>query len=344
MRELSREPPISRPSAAPSRPLFVFGCPRSGTSVLTLMLGRHPAIAIPYESHAYNRIYPIVRKHGEPRDPAGRARLIAAVLGSDYVRQWAPPPTLADTTAAMRRDDFHGIVEGMLAGWTARQAKRRWGEKTPQHTLCWREIRSGFPDMQVVHLVRDGRDVALSYRAAHFGPKHVYALAHRWVEYLEAAEAAGRELGVESFLTVRYEDLLRNPEAELRRVCIFLGEDYRPEMLAHHEGDIRYPTDARNEANLRRPLLSDNAGKWRAAMTPREVRIFEAVAGAALERYGYPLTVPGARVPAWEAWSCRMLEHPPRRLAAMLRNRQGRRLAWERLRLELLVRRLASPA
>jgi hypothetical protein len=338
LRHPSREPRIATPTAFPPRPLFIFGCPRSGTSVLTLMLARHPGIAIPYESHLYNRVYPLVRRYGEPTDAAGWARLAAELLRTDYIRQWSPPPTLPDTLAAMRRQGFAGMVEGILAGWTARQGKARWGEKTPQHTLWWREIREGFPDMQVIHVVRDGRDVALSYRAAHFGPKHVYDLAQRWVVYLGAAEEAGRALGETGFLVVRYEDLLRGPEEELRRICGFLGEAFDPAMLEQGGSAVSYPTDPRNEANLRRPLITGNAGKWSTAMTPREIRIFEALAGPALERYGYPRAAPGAAVSRWEAWSSRFVEHPPRRLAAIVRNRQGHRLLLEKLRLGLLFR------
>ena len=302
------------------------------------MLARHPDIAIPYESHVYNRFYPLVRRYGLPQSETGRARLAAEMLQSDYIRNWTPVPTVADTLASSGADDFHGLVEGMLAGWTARQGKKRWGEKTPQHALCWREIREGFPNMQVVHVVRDGRDVALSYRAAHFGPKHVYALAHRWVAYLAAAEQARDALGEASFLEVGYERLLRAPEEELRRVCAFLGESFDPAMLSPHTCPVRYPTDPRNEGNLNGPLLAANSGKWAEAMTRRELRIFEAIAGGTLERHGYERGMPEASMSRWEAWSCRFLEHPPRRLLAMLRNRQGHRLLLERMRLTLLLR------
>jgi hypothetical protein len=292
------------------------------------MLGTHPNLAIPYESHLYNRFYPLVRRYGDPASPPARERLVRRILSSDYLRDWTPVPSVADTLAAIQRDDFHGIVEAILRTWTRSQGKTRWGEKTPQHTLCWRAVLEGFPDLQIIHLVRDGRDVSVSYRAAHFGPKHAYQLAHRWVTYLTAAEAA-------PFLPVRYEDLISTPEDELRRICTFLGEEYAPAMLSYHRERVAYPTDRRNEDNLRQPVLRDNAGKWRTAMTAREVRIFEAIAGHVLERYGYPRAVPGARLYPLEALSCQLVEHPPRRLLAMLSNAQGRRLVLETLRLNL---------
>lgn len=321
--------------AQQQRPFFIVGCPRSGTSVLARMLGTHPNLAIPYESHLYNRIYPAARRYGDLSDPSARARLVGEILRTDYIRQWTPPPPLADTLSAIRRDDFHGIVDGLMRAWTATQGKGRWGEKTPQHMFWWETIRAGFPDFQMIHVVRDGRDVALSYRAAHFGPKHVYALAQRWAEYLSAAQRAEVSLGPDAFLVVRYEELMAAPEAELRRICRFLGEEFAPEMLGFYRADVLYPTDRRNLDNLRRPLLTENSGKWRSRMSPRELRLFEAVAGALLERHGYPRTLANPRVPGWEAWSCRYLEHPARRVLSLIANRQGQRLTLETLRLHL---------
>jgi Sulfotransferase family len=298
------------------------------------MLGSHPNIAIPYESHFYDGLYPLVRRYGALDDRRTRA-LIAEILRSRFVQQWAPLPTVPETLAAITRPGFDGVVEALMRVWTRQQGKSRWGEKTPQHTLCWRTIVAGFSDLQVIHLVRDGRDVALSYRAAFFGPKHIYPLAQRWALYLAEAEATQAALGKSGFLLVRYEDLLAEPERELRRICGFLGEEFDPAMLHFHERSLTRISDQRNQANLLQPVLSDNVEKWRGKMTAREIRIFESVAGAELERYGYARALSNPRLSRWEALSCRYLEHPPRRVLAMLRNRQGFQLARERLRLRL---------
>jgi hypothetical protein len=185
----------------------------------------------------------------------------------------------------------------------------------------------------VIHMVRDGRDVALSYRAAHFGPKHAFHLAGRWLRYLSAAEDARAAVGEAAFLVVRYEDLLDRPEAVLERLCAFLAETYASQMMTYYRAPAAYPTDPRNEDNLRRPILGGNVQKWRGAMSARDRRIFEALAGEALRRYEYPPSVALPRIPAWEAISCRYLEDPPRRALSMLTNRQGFRLARESLRL-----------
>jgi len=128
---------------------------------------------------------------------------------------------------------------------------------------------------------------------------------------------------------VRYDDLLENPEGELRRICAFLGEPYEELMLTFYRQQVAYPTDARNLAQLRRPVRGENREKWRTRLSPREQRIFEALAGDWLERYGYPRVMPGARIGHWEAIARRYLEHPPRRLLARLRNRAGTATPWK---------------
>jgi hypothetical protein len=301
------------------------------------MLDSHPAIAVPYESHLYNRIHPLTQ--GLDLDaPPVRERVVRQILSTADLTHWRPRPSLEATLAAIRRPGFHGIVEALLGSWTRSRGKARWGEKTPHHTLHWETIREGFPNLKVVHLVRDGRDVALSFRAAPFGPKHVYPAAHHWVRYLSAAEAAGAALSEGAFLVVRYEDLVSQPERELRRVCAHLGESYDPAMLGYHEQGIPYPTDKRNSRNLARPVQADLVERWRGRLTDREQRIFEAVAGDHLQRYGYPVSRPRPKLTDWERISCRYLEHPPRRLFAMLTNRQGYGFALETLRLSLTLR------
>jgi Sulfotransferase family len=333
----------SRHSPSSHSPFFIFGCPRSGTSLLSTMLGTHPNLAIPQESHLYDNIFPIVQRHGDLSRAETRALVVSEMLATGFIKNWNPAPTLPETLDAIRRPGFHGLVDALLRAWASKQGKPRWGEKTPQHTLCWRSILEGFHDVQVIHVVRDGRDVMLSYRSAFFGPKHVYPLAVRWQQYLDAAEEVRACLGEGGFLQVRYEDLVAAPEAELRRICSFLGEDFTPAMLAFHKEDRGPRRESRNAQNLRRPVLSDNTEKWRTQMTQRELRIFEALAGPYLIRYGYQTAVQGASVSRWESLSCRYLEHPPKRLSSVLRNTQAHRLVLEKLKLRLLLQ-ISSPA
>lgn len=319
-------------------PIFIFGCPRSGTSLLSRLIGSHPRIAIPFESHLYNTFYPWLKYYGDLSVLSNRERLVDDILATEVMRDWSPRLKRQQIISTISQDDFHGIVDGILSTWTQAQGKQRWGEKTPAHLFYWREILRAFPKMQVLHIIRDGRDVALSWKKARFGPKHMYPLAQKWQQHLETAAALKAELNENSFLDVRYEELLREPEGIARKICAFLNEDFSAQMLSFYKTEIAYPTDRNNQLNLSQPPLVSNIGKWRSAMTSRQLHIFEAVAGHTLEQYGYSRQLSQPRLSTIEKMQFRFLEHPPQKILAMLKNRKGHIDGWRRLKIYMRLR------
>ena len=320
------------------RPIFIFGSPRSGTSLLSRIIDAHPRIGIPFESHLYNTFYPWLKYYGDLHLAKNRERLLDDILSTEVMRDWYPRPDRQLTLEAIERWDFHGIIDSLMLAWTSQEGKQRWGEKTPWHIFYWREIISGFPHAQVIHIVRDGRDSALSWRRARFGPKHIYTLAKKWVQYLEIVDELKTTLNEQSFFEVHYEDLLSKPELVVQQICDFLGEDFAPEMLAFHTNSAPYLTDKQNQQNLSQPILTNNAGKWRTEMTARQLRIFEAVAKDKLEQYGYERQLAKPQISALEVMQFKYLEHPPRKILAMLKNRKGHIDGLRRLNIYLRLR------
>lgn len=326
---------LNQRSDVAERPIFIFGCSRSGTSLFSRIISAHPRIGIPFESHLYNTFYPWLKYYGDLSVTKHRERLVDDILSTEVIRDWTPPPDRQQVLSMIDRPDFHGIVNGVMRAWVIAQGKPRWGEKTPPHAYFWREILGGFPNLQVLHIVRDGRDVALSWRQARFGPKHMYQLAKGWVNYLETVETLKEALPNGAFLELHYEDLVATPDTVMQAVCNFLGEDYTPELLNFHQDSSPYPTDSQNEQNLHRPTLPNNAGKWRMEMAANELRIFEAVAGPTLERYGYQLQLENPQVSQLEVLRFRYLEHPLKKILAMAKNRKGHIDGLRRLRIYL---------
>ncbi|GAB4236171.1 MAG: sulfotransferase [Stanieria sp.] len=337
-------------------PIFIFGSARSGTSLLSRIIGAHPRIAIPFESHLYNTFYPWLKFYGDLNLTKNRERLVDDILSTEVMRDWMPRPERQQILEAIESFDklnaspglksqgtvhFHEVVNALMNTWTHAQGKQRWGEKTPWHVFYWSEILEAFPNAKIIHIVRDGRDAALSWKQARFGPKHIYLLAKRWVHYLDVIEQMRKVIDPNAFFELRYEDLLTHPETLTRQICHFLGEEFSPQMLAFYTNDAPYPTDKQNQTNLTKPILATNTEKWRTEMTQKELRLFEAVAGDALTRYGYPRQLKQAEVYPWESlWIC-YIEHPLLKLFAMLKNRKGhidglrRLMIYLRLRLSL---------
>jgi hypothetical protein len=311
------------PSQNDERPIFIFGCPRSGTSLLSKILNSHPRIAIPYESHIYNTFYSWLKYYGDLKVAKNRERLVDDIFSTDVFHDWFPAPNRDHTLNAIERYDFHGVVEAIMSAWAQDQGKQRWGEKTPAHLFYWREILDGFPNVQIIHIVRDGRDCALSWKQSRVGPKHIYLTAQGWVKNLETIDDLKPVLNQDSFFEIKYEELVSNTELTVQKMCEFLGEEYTPEMLDFYKDKIPYKTDQQNLQNLARPIITDNTEKWRTKMTDRELRICEAITGSTLDKYGYQKNLESPTISMLERLQFQYLEHPPRKLWAMMKNRKG---------------------
>ena len=252
------------------------------------MLDSHSALAIPSESYFIPQLW---ARHGRRfdadafLDDLGRlARVREWGVTPDDVRERLPAnPTAADGIRAIYRS--YADVQG----------KARYGDKTPSYMQELDLLERIFPDAQYVHLLRDGRDAALSFLAMRRRPRFNLArprglatFASQWRLEVEGARELGRRIP-ERYHELRYEDLVREPKPELERVCEFLGLEFEPAMLAYHEG-----VDASTLQD--HPLLAKpptiGARRWQEQMIPADVQVFEAVAGPLLSELGYERAYP----------------------------------------------------
>ena len=321
------------------KPFFILGCARSGTSLVSRMLNQHPRIAVPYESHLYNTFYTWLKYYGSLEDDANIDRLITDILATDVMNDWDPQLSREEVWPQIKTRDFGGVVQAILSAYARKNGKPCWGEKTPQHAFFWDAINSAIPEARVIHIVRDGRDVALSLLNARFGPKTVYGCAHFWNRYLDQMERIKGTVKPENLFEVQYERLLEEPETELRKICDFLGESYEPSMLEFYQNKSRYQTDPQNLQNLMNPVLKDNKQKWRSRMSVKEISVFEAISSRYLKKYGYELGQDeGVSLTTLQTAYYRFLSSPVLKLRAMLKNTKGHRDALIRLKIFLRLR------
>ena len=295
---------------------FVMGVARSGTTLLRLMLDAHPALAIPAETGILHLAPHLCA--GAPSDTAGLRNSFAdMLLGS---AGWPDLGTTEDELAVtLARVEPFTVADGIRAffgRYAAERGKRRWGEKTPSHVACIDLLFSLLPEARAIHIIRDGRDVAVSVRPLWFRPGDtIEELATDWRDQIEAARRLAA--GSAAYLEVRYERLVADPVPELRRVCAMLDLPFEPQMLRYHRtargrlGEVcdRYDEAGRlvisKEDRLRnhrfatRPPTPERTGRWRHELTPDEQAAFEEIAGDLLDDLGYP-TGPDARRSAGE--------------------------------------------
>jgi hypothetical protein len=188
--------------------------------------------------------------------------------------------------------------------YAQRLGKSRWGDKTPGHVFGMPQIEKRLPEARFIHLIRDGRDVALSWRPLWFAPSQsLDVLAEQWVHWVEA----GRRLGGQCrhYIEVRYEQLVANPRTVLEGICRFVDLEFEATMLDSHRraaerlqehgprrtacGDIvvsRQQRLAQQAGNLR-PISTERVVRWRSEMTPNEQGAVWNRAGRLLEQLGY---------------------------------------------------------
>jgi hypothetical protein len=275
-------------------PVIVLGVGRSGTTLLRVMLDRNSELAIPYESFFVTQL---ARRHGaRPRldaflDDLGR-------LGT--LREWKISPE--DVRPRLQPGITTGeAIAAVFETYAERRGKPRWGDKTPLYMQHLPLLGRLFSDALWVHLVRDGRDAGLSFLALPPGfsgktwaqPRTAAQFAARWRVEIEAARELGRRT-TGRYLELRYEELVAEPERELRRICDFASLPWESGMLEYAgTSDVAAMPAHRNLAQPPTPGLRD----WRKEMPPDDARAFEEVAGDVLHAAGYELLEPAGRYP-----------------------------------------------
>jgi hypothetical protein len=279
---------------------FIVGAERSGTTLLRLMLDAHPELAIPPETHFIERAAEACEGAPDPR------RAFLETVTSH--RRWGDfrieGERLAERVSGIEPFDLGEALRAFYGVYAGRFGKPRWGDKTPNYVRRMSLIHGLLPEARFVHIIRDGRDVALSTRDLWFGPDSVEEAARRWRSLIE--DARRQSEGLPHYLEVRYEDLVSDAESALGVIGAFIELPWDPGMLDYHttaderlkeiHRDIETPKGkkvVRGEMRKSlhtltgKPPQRDRIARWREEMGEADLRCFEEVAGGTLRELGY---------------------------------------------------------
>jgi hypothetical protein len=279
---------------------FVVGVSRSGTTLLRMMLDSHPHLAVPFETHFLDAIIAWGQKTLSP------AQFLAIVT---QAQSW---PNMAIDAAVLAREveaiaPFR-VPEALRAFYricAARFGKNRWGDKTPHYLRLMAPIQEILPEAHFIHIIRDGRDTALSFRGLWWGPgDEVDAAARFWSADINRARSQARELN--HYLEIRYEDLVLRPVDTLTKIADYVAIGFDPAMLDYYKSaagrladmvrpigpnggkDLDVETFRSIHLNTKKPPDASRLGRWRTEMPDHEQQAFEAIAGSLLAELGYP--------------------------------------------------------
>src|SRR6266513_2346410 len=182
-----------------NRPIFIVGCQRSGTTLLRLMLDSHPNISCGPETR--------------------------------FLQDFAKL-----TSESWDRLSLYGFPKSywLEAEYAKSRGKTRWADKPPRYALSLGYINELFPTSQIVHVIRDGRDVVASHRDRWGYWSAVKAVA-KWARYIRSARRVGDRLPGDRYTEVRYEDLVLDTGATMRSLLQYLGEPWDDAVLHHDQ-------------------------------------------------------------------------------------------------------------
>ena len=283
------EPRTRSSESATAAPFFIVGSGRSGSTLLRMMLVSHSQLTIPPETWY---LVPLLQQFSIDR-PLNATEIDSAVSTITGHYRW--PDMKLDAQdfrrkiAQLPKPYLRDLVEVVYWSHVEAEGKTRWGDKTPIYIEILPKLASMFPDSRFIHLVRDGRDVAKSYQATDWIGPWLHDNTREWTRALECHWRWARSEFRTRILLVRYEDLVLDTEATLRRICQFIGEEFEPQMLSWEQKvDEQVPARELDvHGKLKRRIGAEGVARWKREMSARETFVAEAFMGAHLRRLGY---------------------------------------------------------
>lgn len=272
-------------------PVFLLGCPRSGTTVLYHMLLSAGDFAVyRAESNVFNLLVPRFRgMHSE----ADRQQLLETWLRSKLFRvSGLDADEISSKIMAECRSggDFLRIVMEEIA---RKQKVARWSDCTPEHVLYMEEIKRQIPNALFIHIIRDGRDVALSYEKQGWSHPLPWDKNERlavaglyWDWIVRKGREQGKRLGAD-YQEVRFEELVTNPQGTLSQLGLFIDHDLDYERISQAGiGSVSEPNSSfagESEATF------NPVDRWKTKMSSQQITAFEKLVGESLQEWGYSL-------------------------------------------------------
>jgi hypothetical protein len=278
-------------------PVFIVGCPRSGTSFLYHLLLSAGGFA---EFHTQMNVFDVLEPiFGDLSIPNNKKKMMREWLGSKAFRVSGLDAADIETKVMANCNNGSDFLRIVMEEVANKQGVDRWIDSTPTNVPHMMRISRDFPDAQFIHIIRDGRDVALSldqYRWSRPLPwdrnRSLLAAGLYWEGIVRKGRGFGAVLGPK-YLEVRYEELVERQQPALKPVSEFLRHTLDYDRIQRTSvGSVKKPLTAFKE-DLKEGRFSP-VGRWRNKFPEDQLVWFERLVGNYLVELGYPLAHPGS--------------------------------------------------
>ena len=276
-------------------PIFIVGCPRSGTSFLYhLLLSAGGFARFHTQMNVFDVLEPIF---GDLSIAGNRQKMM-----QEWLRSKAFAVSGLEASAIEARvmaecrsgSDFIRIVMEEVAH---KQGVDRWIDSTPTNVPHMLRISRDFPEVQFIHIIRDARDVALSLDKRQWSrplpwdrQRSLLAAGLYWEWIVRKGRKNGSVLGPK-YMEVRYEELVEQPQPPLERIGKFLQHELDYARIQETSvGSVKKPLTAFKE-DLKQGRFTP-VGRWKDKFPPDQLAWFERLVGNYLQELGYMLSRP----------------------------------------------------
>lgn len=270
---------------------FLLSSERSGSNLCLRLMDSHPEVCAPPAAQLFPTLTNALHRYGDLMQRENWIRLVdsAVELHRACFGCWEKYPQAEEILEVIDLPTLGAILRYIHTEEAKAQDKQRLFIKVHQAYEYGDFLQAEFPEARYIYLVRDPRDMALSWKKTAGLRGGVMRAANIWQRDQQALRELVSQLGAQQVLMITYEELISEAVPVLQRVCAFLGLLYSETMLEFHQKT----TTKRNVEqivawkNLSKPLISSNSGKYLQGLSAEELRYVEAMCGSEMVAFGY---------------------------------------------------------
>lgn len=271
----------------------IIGTQRSGSNLLRVMMHQSSHICAPHPPHILQIFFPILGMYDDLNSEHNFRRLVSDVF--ELIRLnpvgWNIAFGVQDILDRCKNNSLPQVSKAVYELKALQKNSRYWCCKSMANVKYYSKMEKAGVHPFYIYLYRDGRDVALSFKKAVVGEKHIYHLAKQWKQDQQLAFNLEKDVGDERFMRISYEEFTRNSKPILIEICDRLAIPFENSMLNYYKSDESKVTAEAGTMwnNLVKPVLKNNTKKFLTDLSQEEILIFESVAGDVLQQLDYPL-------------------------------------------------------
>lgn len=278
-------------------PLFVLGNPRSGTSLLRIILNAHPNIVIPPECGFLQWWYTKYKEWSIwDCNPTKVEEYVKDVLSSKKIEGYSILENDLTNYILSNEPKNYASLSALVYHFYGRKKDvKLWGDKNNYYINHIPLIKEIYPNAKFVHLIRDGRDVACSYKELskniETGAIYRPILSNKVVEIANEWKSnntlIANEIRNNSHYIVKYEDIVLNFDKTIKKILDFLKLPWNDSVENYYKLNDEPSSTLKWKAKTLEPLDKESVGRFLKELTNEEIKAFESVAHSKLNYYGY---------------------------------------------------------